>query len=430
MPIAGVVSCQTTVGELFERPEIRRSMESAHRRASEGERCPVAFTLGDTKYRGIVAPLYREDGSIAGAVLAAFHQCLVDIRCQSIAETLEQRMLFLKPDGTIEDINRTSGSIRPEELVGESIYDFIPPAERSRLRSACAAVLHDGTPRTLELKSHNKLGQTAWESLQIGAVSAEGRTLGLVILATDVTQRKQAAKELKEEEVFLKQLLELQERERQLVACEVHDGLVQDVIGARMLLDAIRDQVADSACDLRPPVDRALQLLAKAVAEGRRLISELRPMIIDEMGLIEAIHYLVEEEVSRGDVEVNFEPRVSFERLEPLLQATVFRVVREAVTNARRHGKAKRIEIRMTEVGAYVILEIQDNGCGFDPSQVAADRYGLQGIRERTQLFGGGATVESTPGKGARVTVKLPTNIPDTPNSGRSIDPPDWRWSI
>ena len=109
---------------------------------------------------------------------------------------------------------------------------------------------------------------------------------------------------------------------------------------------------------------------------------------------------------------LTFTHRMKLDRLPPLLQATIFRIIREAVTNARRHGHASRVDIRLTQIGAqHLIIEIQDNGKGFDP-EVPKDRFGLSGIRERARLFGGGASIESSPEQGTRITVKVALDTP------------------
>jgi signal transduction histidine kinase len=152
-------------------------------------------------------------------------------------------------------------------------------------------------------------------------------------------------------------------------------------------------------------------------------------MIIDEMGLIDAIDYLISEEEARGEMEFRFVHRVRSERLPPLLQSTIFRIVSEAVTNARRHGLATRVDIRLTQIGnQFLIVEVSDNGCGFDPASVSKDRFGLTGICERARLFGGGASIESAPDKGTRVTVKVALDAVD------SAEPYDdrvqWTWTV
>lgn len=416
----------TKLADLLEITSADDPVLRAHREALAGAERTVSFILKGRDYCGVVVPL-RSDDAVVGTVLNALEQPIVDTRCQAIADTSLDVILFLRPDGTIEYVNRTAQRVGRDQVVGQSVYNFVSADQRDAVRKAVASVLETGTPTTIDLQFSHQLGRVVWQSVRIGPWRHGNSLVGVVALAADVTQRKLVVQKLLDEERLLKQMLDLQERERRLVAYEIHDGFIQDVIAVRMMLEATRGQLLESQSGILARLEDSVDLLAKAIGEGRRLISELRPMIIDEMGLVEAVQFLVEEERARGGAEIRFVPRVSFDRLPPLLQATVFRIVREAVTNARRHGHAEIIEIRLTDVANHVVIEVQDDGRGFDPSQVPQNRYGLEGIRERAKLFGGGATIESKLGKGTRITVKLPTDVPES-----TCLPPDdsWRWSI
>ena len=131
-------------------------------------------------------------------------------------------------------------------------------------------------------------------------------------------------------------------------------------------------------------------------------------MIIDEEGIVEAINYLIAKEQTETELRFKFEHDIQFKRLDPLLEGTMFRIVQEAVANAKRHSQSKSIEIRLTQENRRLLLEIQDQGVGFDPSQVSDEHFGIRGIYERARLFGGQSIVDSEPGKGTRISVQLP----------------------
>jgi PAS domain S-box-containing protein len=417
----------TSLFELFETEDVDYPVIRAHRLALAGQPCPVAFSLAGTVFRGMTSPL-RQGDKIVGCVTLAFLLPSFGSRCEAIVSTTSDLILFLQPDGTIEEANRTATGSPREGVVGKSIFEFTPPDEHERLRETMRRVMQTGQPAELEVGFPRRFGTPAWQIMRIGPIHTLGEVTGLVLLATDITDRKQSLERLEAEERLLRDLLELQDRERRLVAYEIHDGFIQDVVGARMIIQGIRQMLMDIDVGLYKRLDTAVSLMARAISEGRRLISELRPMIIDEMGLIDAIDYLVGEEESSGDIEFTFTHRMEADRLPPLLQATIFRILREAVTNARRHGRATRVDIRLTQVGGqYLIVEVQDNGRGFDPSRVPKDRLGLSGIRERARLFGGGASIESSPGAGTRITVKVALNAPA--NMAQS-DQITWTWTV
>jgi two-component system sensor histidine kinase DegS len=148
-------------------------------------------------------------------------------------------------------------------------------------------------------------------------------------------------------------------------------------------------------------------LIGRSIGEARVLISGLRPPVLDELGVVAAIESLIEGQQAEA-LSIEFTEQVQFDRLEPLLEGTIYRIAQEAITNVRRHSQSQRAEVRLTQVGDRVHLEIQDWGVGFEPAQVAENRFGLQGIHERARLLRGRALIESAPGKGTRVFVDLP----------------------
>lgn len=209
------------------------------------------------------------------------------------------------------------------------------------------------------------------------------------------------------------QLVELQDRERRLLACEIHDGFVQDVVGAQLSIDVLLERLLKTDPDAVEPLLRIRAMVRKAIDEARRLIGELRPPLTDDLPLVDAIQSLVHQEESQRRLKVRFTPHLRDSRrfrLEPLQQATILRVVQEAINNVARHAKTRDVEISLTETSSSVRIAIADQGVGFDPRQVAADRYGLTGISERAHLFGGTATIRSQPGKGTVVSVEFPIN--------------------
>jgi signal transduction histidine kinase len=175
-----------------------------------------------------------------------------------------------------------------------------------------------------------------------------------------------------------------------------------------MEMETIRDRLASRRNVPSEKVLAAGKLLGQAIQEGRRLVSELRPLIIDEEGVLGAVEYLVSEEKAQEGLDISFDHKVEFRRLPPLLEGTMFRIVQEALNNVKRHSRADRAEVRFRQVGDRVEIEVRDRGVGFDPSQVPDQRFGLRGIQERARLFKGKAIIESSPGEGTRIFVELP----------------------
>ena len=142
------------------------------------------------------------------------------------------------------------------------------------------------------------------------------------------------------------------------------------------------------------------------------MITTLRPMIIDEMGIIEAIHYLVAEEEATQRLNLTFTHDVRFDRLAPMLEGIIFRIVQESLSNVRRHAGVHDAEVRLQQTDSRLLIEIEDRGVGFDPAEIKDHHFGLEGIRERARLMGGKATIRSVVGQGTIVSVNLPIDLP------------------
>ncbi len=232
-----------------------------------------------------------------------------------------------------------------------------------------------------------------------------GAPLCLATITRDVSDRKRGEAALRREQEFLRRLLDLQERDRQLVAYEIHDGMVQEMTGALMHLEAYRHAPDEEMRDQE--FERGSRLLREAVNEARRLISGLRPPVIDDLGVVAAVEYLINE--ARVDLpNIEYVHRTTFDRLVPPLESAIFRIVQEALSNVRKHSGSQRARVELIETASTLRLSIRDWGCGFDPSQVSRERFGLQGIRQRARLLGTTATIESSEGNGTTIAVDLP----------------------
>lgn len=199
---------------------------------------------------------------------------------------------------------------------------------------------------------------------------------------------------------LLKAWLKAQEEERARIARELHDEVGQALTGLILGLEGL-------------PGDRveALKELARhTLTEVRRLALDLRPSVLDHLGLEAALRRYVREFAERTGVEVD----LSLHLTRPLpqeLETVVYRVVQEALTNVARHSGSPRASVGVVEVLGEVRVFVEDEGRGFDPQAVDPGRQGLLGMRERVELLGGRLSVESAPGQGTRVQVRLPIGV-------------------
>ena len=139
------------------------------------------------------------------------------------------------------------------------------------------------------------------------------------------------------------------------------------------------------------------------------MMNRLRTPVLDKFGLAEAIEDIAAQLRLRPDApEIEYRPAVKFKRLEPTLENSLFRIAQEAMTNACRHSKSKKVRVKLTQKGDDVTLEVRDWGIGFDEETVQENRFGLEGIRERARIMGGKLSIKTASGKGTTVQVTFP----------------------
>jgi len=209
---------------------------------------------------------------------------------------------------------------------------------------------------------------------------------------------------------LLRTVITAQEDERKRIARELHDETTQSlavlVMGLESALAALRSGGPV------PRLDEVKALAVHILDEIHRLILDLRPSVLDDLGLFSAVRWYAERHLQARGValrcEVGTAPRA---RLPPEVEIAVFRICQEAINNITRHARADSVLIQLEAEGGQLRIEIEDDGAGFDPGGPGpSDRphYGLLGIRERAELLGGRATIDSAPGRGTRVEVRVP----------------------
>lgn len=375
---------------------------------------------------------FQQDGQVVGFTLIARditeHRRAVQALRESehkfrqLANTMTAAT-FIFQDLRILYVNPAAAKISGyagDELLRMPFTDVIHPEFR-RLAERRGMARQQGldVPRRYELKILRKDGKSRWVEFTAADIMYEGLP-AVLGTAFDITDRKHAEEELLANQRFLQKLIETQERDRRLTAYEIHDGMVQDVTGALMHLETFRRRQLPPAGPDRDELDESIRLMRTTLDEARRLISGLRPPIIDEQGVLAAIEYLLSDRQVPEGIDVVFEHDVRFNRLDMHLENAIFRIVQEALNNVYRHSQAERAQVRLTQTDSWLKLEIRDWGTGFDPLDVRGDRFGLQGIRERARVFGGRATIESRAGEGTRVLVELPVLLPPADEDGRS----------
>jgi len=291
------------------------------------------------------------------------------------------------------------------DLIGRHGGQF--NADREKNEMLVELVGKQGGVQDVELQIRRADGTLFWGLVSSRLIPYDNQQAIMVSLM-DITNIKEHERVLQCERTTLRRLLDLNDRERTLVAYEIHDGIVQQMSGALMFLQAVEDELESAEPRIKKNVDTAAETLRDAVDEARRLIGELRPHLLEQEGMIRAIESLAEGMSVPGDFEVSVRNELTLKRVAPTIELAIFRIVQEALNNASRHSGSRTADVRLQQTEATISISIRDDGKGFDPAHTPKKRYGVEGIRERARLLGGTAAIESAPGQGTSVTVTLP----------------------
>jgi PAS domain S-box-containing protein len=250
----------------------------------------------------------------------------------------------------------------------------------------------------------------------ISQIEESGRHFYTVILR-DVTARIEAEQALRRSKDELQELGAVahmtREQEKSRIARELHDELGQLLTMLQMDLAWCREKLPPGNEAFAAKVDRMATLLKGTIAATRRIAADLRPLMLDDLGLVPSIEWLVENFRQRSGIACE----LSVDRRELALSkaqsSAVFRIVQESLTNVAKHAQAAHADIAIERDDGALVVRIEDDGVGFSPQAPRKQNsFGLLGLRERVSLLGGEVTIESAPGAGTIIEVRLPNEAP------------------
>jgi PAS domain S-box-containing protein len=307
----------------------------------------------------------------------------------------------------------------PETLIGMTPADFFRH-DLAAGRRGWQALFDAGHAHSVT--NERRLdGSTMWvEGDYMCFYDAEGRITGHFGIQRDVTDRTRAAEELEQSREELRalaaRLQAIREEERTRIAREIHDELGQALTALKLDLAWLGKQPHKSTStsgEFRA-VDKSItKRIDETMEIVRRIASELRPSVLDQLGLEAAIEYLVQDASRRTGMTVTLDAAQEFPRLPDDIASHAFRIIQEALTNVMRHSKATRVEVAVRRAGGTIILGVADNGVGFLPDSLSGlHSLGLVGMRERALACGGVLMVQGKPGEGTSIVVTIPVKAP------------------
>jgi PAS domain S-box-containing protein len=296
-------------------------------------------------------------------------------------------------------------NIQNEEIRGKTDYDVFPKEIADQFRANDLQVFAERRPFQVEERVPHEDGIHNYLSVKFPLYDEEGSKRSICGISTDITELKNTQDQLRR---LSGSIMASQEKERTAIARELHDELGQVLTALR--IDSVwlkeRLKVTDTIASERALAMR--DLIDKTIDEVRGMSTRLRPGVLDDLGLTEALEWYTTDFEKRTGIACLFRhPGVP--RVDDMVATAAYRIAQEALTNVARHSYANHVDVTLQAEAGMLSLKVQDNGRGFDRLDLPeSECLGLAGMRERASLVGGIIDIQSQPGKGTQVYCKLP----------------------
>ena len=279
------------------------------------------------------------------------------------------------------------------------IYSIVHPDDREQMENVISEMFDkECDSMTEKFKIISGFHKVKWVKMRGNLLREEGNKVRFISVLIDITH------EVEQEQEIMKATLEAQEKEKKRLSHEIHDGLQQTILTAKLNFES-----AWSKKDLHQKrYETGLQYIEKAITEARELSHTLIPMQLNEYGVVQSIHNLIE--ATRQDIDIIFFENLEERRLDKVSELSLFRIVQEAINNILKHSNAKEVFIQLIYTPSKTSLTIEDDGKGFYPEEIK-NGYGLSSMRNRALSIRGRFEVHSSPGKGSFISVEIPEDI-------------------
>jgi len=328
--------------------------------------------------------------------------------------------VYIIKDGVIVFANDKFAEIygyEKNELIGMQSLDLVHPKDRPMIKEMREKRLRGGkVPSEYEIRGLKKNGDRIWVIRSFSLINyKDGPAISGIV--SDLTKRRKAENALrksgKELRILSNQLLMAEEKERKRIARELHDGIGQ-------ALSAIKFSVENSLRQLRKvanqselePLEVLIPLSQKTIEEVRRIVKDLRPSILDDLGILATINWFCREfQKVYATIRIETDIDVQENIIPPPLKTAIYRILQEAFNNVAKHSRANLIQLSLREQDFSIIMRVHDNGAGFDVAKKISMKpsrrgFGLASMRERAELSGADFDITSKAGQGTTIWVK------------------------
>jgi PAS domain S-box-containing protein len=337
----------------------------------------------------------------------------------SLVETAPDIIMTVDRKAKITFVNRDAWGYASHAIVGTVLTDFVSGKDREKIEKCIAAAFTSDKPSTCEISDVNgdkdhwyslSFGPVRWRELRRGTITITSTTTTVTI--RDITEHKRTEQSLRASREQLREfagrLEQVREEERTRVAREIHDELGQKLTILKLDLAWLsRKARVDSVT--RKKIKSMIADVDQTIGHVRKIVSELRPSILDEMGLCAALEWQIGQFQQRTGIRGIFESTSEDFDLPPNTAAALFRVVQEALTNVVRHAGARQVRVALKPARGILRIAVSDDGKGLPRGQINDRKsFGIVGMRERVHRIGGEFNIFSGPGRGTRLEIAAP----------------------
>lgn len=355
--------------------------------------------------RAVLGPT-SELVEFVGTVIDVTDRKRAEQELQQLVDFLPQIILVLQADGKFIYVNRVAreytGMTLEEYRAADLVTSAVHPDDAAQVREFRLRAFSANVPFEHETRLLRKDGVYRWFLFRYTPLIKHGSVIRWLATATEIESRKQ------EEERVRKENVRLEERTR--IAQELHDTLLQTFLSASMQLDIALEEVSPGS-PVKPRLDRVLQVMRQGIEEGRKAIQNLRSFDLEPQDLAVALSSVREELAVDADIDFRLVVTGHEEPLNSVIRHEVYRIGKEALTNALSHSRAKRVELQLEYSDNDFRMRISDDGCGIDPEVLRSGRnghWGLEVMHERATKIGGMLSISSSEDEGTEVRLSVP----------------------
>ena len=394
---------------------------------------PIVTKSGQVRwldFRVAVIP-YEGKPAILATAFDITERKRAEQRYRDVLESAVYGIVLVNDKGEITLANQQAERMfcyRREELLGQPVEMLVPERFRGRHKGDRHGYMAKPRMRAMgessvELAGRRRDGTSFPAEISLTPLEG-GEGMEVVCAIQDVTERKRAEEELIRSHADLRALAgrlhSAQEVERTRIARELHDELGQVLTGLKMEVSGIARHLRRDQQELRERAKAASSLIDSSIVSVRKLATELRPGLLDSLGLAAAIEWQVEEFQSHTGIACSVTVLRQKLALKDDRATALFRILQEALTNIARHAHAKHVQVQLARTDGNLVLVVKDDGRGIRPKKRGKPQsLGIVGMQERAQMLGGKMEVSGQPGKGTTVRASLPVKPP--PSAGAAV---------